>query len=396
MAAPRHQDDEVLHCVYAVTATLRWILLAHALVVNLLRLDQVQRPVVLVLACAVMLAWTAVAGPAQSGGQNRTAVVVGFDLAVTLVLVAASRWILGPEALVDSYLSVPVYWMVVSPLVVAIWRGRWWGLAAAGLLSAVKLVQEPRVDPRVWDTMVVTGMCAWGLGAIVDALRESGIQREAERTRAAALAERDRLNRIVHDGALQVLAMVEREGPELGPRGQHLAQLARRQEVVLRRQLQDRAVHLRQAASAPQQLAPRQPVQGAASDSVDVASLLDRHADERVTVSVVADAVPIRRDRARELEAAIAEVLSNVAKHAGPDARAWILLETEEDKMIITVRDNGVGMTREQVDRALSGDRMGIQNSILGRIAEIGGEAVARSQPGRGVEWKLRIPLEEV
>ena len=190
--------------------------------------------------------------------------------------------------------------------------------------------------------------------------------------------------------------MVEREGPELGPRGQHLAQLARRQEVVLRRQLQDRAVHLRQAASAPQQLAPRQPVQGAASDSVDVASLLDRHADERVTVSVVADAVPIRRDRARELEAAIAEVLSNVAKHAGPDARAWILLETEEDKMIITVRDNGVGMTREQVDRALSGDRMGIQNSILGRIAEIGGEAVARSQPGRGVEWELRIPLEEV
>ena len=119
-------------------------------------------------------------------------------------------------------------------------------------------------------------------------------------------------------------------------------------------------------------------------------------ADERVTVSVVADAVPIRRDRARELEAAIAEVLSNVAKHAGPDARAWILLETEEDKMIITVRDNRVGMTREQVDRALSGDRMGIQNSILGRIAEIGGEAVARSQPGRGVEWELRIPLEEV
>ena len=64
--------------------------------------------------------------------------------------------------------------------------------------------------------------------------------------------------------------------------------------------------------------------------------------------------------------------------------------------MSITVRDNGVGMTREQVDRALSGDRIGIQNSILGRIAEIGGEAVARSQPGRGVEWELRIPLEEV
>ena len=113
-------------------------------------------------------------------------------------------------------------------------------------------------------------------------------------------------------------------------------------------------------------------------------------------VSVTAEPVPLGAQRARELEAAVVEALSNVTQHAGTEARAWILLENEGGQMTITVRDNGVGMTKEQVDRALCGDRMGIQDSILGRIAEIGGQAVARSQPGRGVEWEFRIPLEEV
>lgn len=92
----------------------------------------------------------------------------------------------------------------------------------------------------------------------------------------------------------------------------------------------------------------------------------------------------------------MAEALANVGKHAGDEARAWILLEEEAGELLISVRDNGVGMTREQVERALSGDRLGIQDSTLGRVSEIGGVAVARSQPGRGVEWEFRIPMEDV
>ena len=39
-------------------------------------------------------------------------------------------------------------------------------------------------------------------------------------------AERDRLARPIHDGVLQVLALVQREGSELGGSGAQLATLA--------------------------------------------------------------------------------------------------------------------------------------------------------------------------
>jgi len=114
-----------------------------------------------------------------------------------------------------------------------------------------------------------------------------------------------------------------------------------------------------------------------------------------VTVSVMAGEVPMEAARAAELDAAVSEVLLNVAKHAGPEAQAWVLLELEDGQLIVSVRDNGVGMSREEVEKASTTGRMGIHDSIVGRIGDIGGVALARSQPGRGVEWEFRIPVEE-
>lgn len=190
------RDDDVLQPVHSVTSRLRWILLAHALVVNQQRLDEVAHPAALVLVCVMMLGWTAVAGRLQSRQCTRTTRLLLADLLVTMALVASSRWILGRATLVESYVSVPVYWMAASPLVIAVWRGGRWGLGSAALISLLKFVQEPRPDSRVWDSMLLVGLCAWGLGAIVDTLRESLDERDREQTRVAALAERDRLNRI--------------------------------------------------------------------------------------------------------------------------------------------------------------------------------------------------------
>ncbi|MEL4504167.1 ATP-binding protein [Luteococcus sp. H138] len=379
MRASVRPDNDVLHPVYAVTNRLRWVLLAHALMVNALRLDEVVHPGALLLACLVMLVWTPLIGRWQSRQATRTAQVMLADFLVTVLLVLSSRWILGRDALMASYLAVPVFWMAAAPLVLAVRRGGWWGLGSAVALSLGKFVQEPRPDSRIWASAVIMGLCAWGLGCIVDTLRESMKDRDAHHARLAALAERDRLNRIVHDGALQVLALVEREGPELGPKGQHLAQVARQQETLLRRLLQDRDVEL------PTGVQPSQ---------TDVAALLETHASDTVTVSVMAGEAPIDAARAVELDAAVSEVLLNVAKHAGPQAKAWVLLEMEGDQLIISLRDNGVGMSREQVEVASTTGRMGIHDSIMGRIGDIGGVAVARSQPGRGVEWEFRIPME--
>ena len=55
----------------------------------------------------------------------------------------------------------------------------------------------------------------------------------AERT-AATEAERARLARAVHDGVLQVLALVQRRGGELGGEAGELGRLAGEQEIRLR------------------------------------------------------------------------------------------------------------------------------------------------------------------
>ncbi|WP_420175758.1 MacS family sensor histidine kinase [Luteococcus sp. OSA5] len=373
-------SSDILHPLYQVTNRLRWVLLLHALVVNALRLDQVAHPVALCIACAVMTGWTAMVSLWQSRPSMRTPWVMGADVFITALVLASSRWILGRDALMDSYRAVPVYWFAAAPLVVAVWRGMWWGLGSGVLLALVKFVQEPP-DDRVWAATVLLGLSIWALAAMVDTLRDSMADRDARNARLAVLAERDRLNRIVHDGALQVLALVEREGPALGPKGEQLARAARQQEALLRRLLQDRSVGQLEAGAATR---------------TDVATMLQAHAGERVTVSVMAGEVPMPTSRAQELDAAVSEALLNVAKHAGPEARAWVLLEEEDGQLTVSIRDNGVGMSREQLDQAIGSGRLGINESILGRIGDIGGVAVARSHPDRGVEWEFRIPLEEV
>ena len=38
--------------------------------------------------------------------------------------------------------------------------------------------------------------------------------------------------------------------------------------------------------------------------------------------------------------------------------------------------------------------RLGIKDSIVGRMTAIGGSAVLKSTPGEGTEWELRCPVK--
>lgn len=373
---------DVLHSIYSVIDVLRWVMLAHAVLLCAHRWQHgVAHRGGLACALVVMVVWTPLAGLLQANPARRRPWVMWTDLGITLVLTAATSAVVGASELVHEPMPLPGYWIAAAPLALAVWGGPWIGLLGAALVGLARVVQGSTTDFRTLGTLGVLLVLAWGLGRIVDTLRESIDDREENFARAAALAERDRMNRIVHDGALQVLAMVEREGPELGPKGVYLANVARQQESRLRAMLQDRNVDL------PDDL----PVAG----GTDVASMLEQHDSDTVTVSLMAGEVLMDSRRAHELDAAVREVVANVEKHAGPSARAWVLVEEEDGQLIISIRDNGHGMTREQVAQATSSGRLGIQNSILGRIADIGGVAVARSLPGRGVEWEFRVPVEE-
>jgi signal transduction histidine kinase len=80
------------------------------------------------------------------------------------------------------------------------------------------------------------------------------------------------------------------------------------------------------------------------------------------------------------------EAIQNVAKHAGPGAKATVTLARRDDAIALTVTDDGAGIPPEQ-----DGDGIGI-TSMRDRIEAIGGQFAIVSTPGQGVVVQATIP----
>jgi signal transduction histidine kinase len=111
-------------------------------------------------------------------------------------------------------------------------------------------------------------------------------------------------------------------------------------------------------------------------------------ATPRVDVVVPAEQVLLPTAVATELVAAVKEALSNVEKHAGPDARCWVVVEDLGGQVLLSVRDDGAGTTPDQLDKA---GHLGASQSIRGRITALGGTATVRTAPGEGTEWEMKV-----
>ena len=105
-------------------------------------------------------------------------------------------------------------------------------------------------------------------------------------------------------------------------------------------------------------------------------------------------ATPVLLDAgvAAELDAAVGNALDNVASHAGPDARAFVLVEELDDRVTVSVRDDGPGIAAGRLEEAVGEGRVGIAKSIVGRMNWLGGSAKLNTAPGCGTEWELTVP----
>jgi signal transduction histidine kinase len=200
---------------------------------------------------------------------------------------------------------------------------------------------------------------------------EERLQRAAELE--AATRERERLARGIHDSVLQLLALVQRRGAEIGGEAAELGRLAGEQEATLRALV----------AAAP--AAP-------AAGLVDLGTQLSRYASS--TVSIATPATPVRLPGrvAEEVAAAVGSALDNVRVHCGASARAWVLLEEEGGTATVTVRDEGPGIPDGRLAEAEAAGRLGVAQSIRGRIRDLGGTVTITTAPGQGTEVELRIP----
>lgn len=334
--------------------------------------DRYARPSGGLLALAVMAVWTVVTMIAYARPATRGRFVVAADVAVGAALILATRWVETGVRIDHGAATLPVCWVAASVLACAVAGGPWAGLAGAAALSVADVAERQAVAPNTFNGIVLL-LVAGTVGGYVVRL---GVRAETAVDRAARLeaatAERQRIARDIHDSVLQVLALVSVRGRELGGEAADLGRLAGEQEVALRSLV----------AMAPP----------ARTGELDLRTLLEVHAGERVTVSCPAEPVPLAEETARALAAATAEALDNVRRHAGTDARAWVLLEDEGHVVTVGVRDDGAGFAAERLADAERDGRLGVAQSIVGRVRDVGGRVDVTGAPGQGTEVELRVP----
>jgi signal transduction histidine kinase len=133
----------------------------------------------------------------------------------------------------------------------------------------------------------------------------------------------------------------------------------------------------------------------AAAAMSDIGALLRLRESDQVSVSLPATPVLLETNVATELDAAVVNALDNVASHAGPDARAFVLLEDLGNSVTVSVRDDGVGIPAGRLEEALDQGRVGVAKSIVGRMNWLGGKARLNTGPGCGTEWELSVPRKD-
>ncbi|MEV1285691.1 DUF5931 domain-containing protein [Micromonospora sp. NPDC049679] len=361
--------------LWRALAVFRFASLAYILLLALRNARDYAHPIAAALVLAVMVAWTVFTAYAYARPERRRWPLLAADLVITMAVVLISPVVIGRPALAAGVPTFAVAWSGAPVLAWAVSGGRRRGATAAVLLGAADLaVRESLTQSSVTGgiLMLLAGV-AVGHVTRLGAIAEERLQRAVELE--AATRERERLARGIHDSVLQVLALVQRRGAHLDGEAGELARLAGEQEAALRALIATRA-----------------PVHGDGGEEVDLRTIIGRYATATVSVAAPATPVPLPASAAREVGAAVGAALDNVARHGGGQARAWVLLEDEGQAVIVSVRDDGPGIPPGRLTEAAAQGRLGVAQSIRGRVTDAGGSVEITSAPGQGTEVELRVP----
>lgn len=363
----------------------------------------------------LLIGWTAVTWRMVGSAERCTKRFLIADLGVAIVGILLTPLVDTHQRIVDGGPTLPSIWTAGAVLGFAIKGGWRWGAVASAVVGAANIVERGAFAQNTVHNVLLVWVASVAIGYVVEVARAS------ERTLARALQieaatrERERLARDIHDSVLQVLAMVQRRGVAIGGEAAELGRLAGEQEVALRTLITSGPGGLdtrRPAgaegagpavagplATAPAGTAGHYP--GAHPDRhrddrpgepCDLRTLLAPHAGARVSLAEPGAPVLLPAHAAAELAGAVSAALDNVRQHAGAGAQAWILIEDEGDAVIVTVRDDGPGIPEGRLADAEREGRLGVAQSIRGRLRDLGGSAELVSVPGQGTEVELTVP----
>ncbi|WP_079176008.1 MacS family sensor histidine kinase [Actinacidiphila rubida] len=334
---------------------------------------------------ALLAGWTLATIGRVRNAERCTRAFLAADLTVAVGGILLTRYVDTMERVESGAFTLPSIWTAGAVLAFAVKGGWRWAAAASSLVAAADLVERGSPSRDTLHNVILVWVASIAIGYVVEVARAS------ERTLARALQieaatrERERLARDIHDGVLQVLAMVQRRGNQAGGEAAELGRLAGEQEAALR-------TLISAAPPAPRPGAPGDGGPAAPDGPQDLRTLLAPHASPLVTLSAPGTPVLLAPHAAAELAAAVGAALDNVHQHAGERAHAWILVEDEPEAVLVTVRDDGPGIAEGRIVAAADEGRLGVAQSIRGRLRDLGGTAELLSVPGQGTEVELRLP----
>jgi len=338
-----------------------------------------ERPMLAWPVLALTAGWTVFTTYAYAVPARRRPPLLVADLLVTMGVMTASIWVVGRDALEAGRPTLAVAWHVAPVIAWAVAGGRRWGITAALAMGATDLVVRAHYNQAAYTGTVLMLLAATAVGYLVGLAEVSQRRLEAAIQLEAATRERERLARDIHDSVLQVLALVQRRGAGMDGEAGELARLAGEQEAALRTLVTGRRA---------------EPVDEHAE--LDLVTVLEPYASTTVSIAAPAGAVRLPSLVATEIAAAVSAALDNVAKHCAPGTKVWVLVEDEPAEVTVSVRDDGHGIPSERLAQAEEQGRLGVAQSIRGRIADLHGTVRIVSAPGQGTEVELTVPRASI
>ncbi|GAA3899082.1 ATP-binding protein [Streptomyces gulbargensis] len=191
-----------------------------------------------------------------------------------------------------------------------------------------------------------------------------------ERTMRIRAQERAEVAAHVHDSVLHTLTLIQRNAGDPG----EVRRLARAQERELRNWL------YRPEGTGKD----KEPETLAEAVKRAAAEVEDKHGVP-LEVVVVGDC-PLDEKLTAQIQAA-REAMVNAAKYGGEGGAVQVYAEVEGRTVFVSVKDRGPGFDLDAVPE----DRMGVRESIIGRMQRNGGSARLRSVPDGGTEVELEM-----
>ena len=186
---------------------------------------------------AVLVGWSVACAIAYLQGFGRRPAWVLAEIVVVVALVLSTEFIASDQWALDNQSWPTTLWATNATISAAILMGPIPGMLTGVVVMIASTVVKGFVNYDLGRNATIVIELAVGLavGLAAQTARRAHAELERATRLAASLEERDRLSRQVHDGAIQVLALVARRGREIGGETAELAELAGVQERALRR-----------------------------------------------------------------------------------------------------------------------------------------------------------------